>query len=214
MALSLSGTTGIVTGNIAALQVTTATIADDNVTTAKILNANVTPAKLSQPMTLGTAKTYNWNGLTTNTSLEFTGIPSWAKRITVMFNGVSTNGASPVVARLGTSSGIVSTSYFGSAGGCLNGAPPLVVNLSNGSGLYITPDGSASYGRHGQILISNIHSNSWSMAFNGSDDGSARVFWGCVSHTNLGGTLDRVRITTVNGTDTFDAGSVNIMYEG
>jgi hypothetical protein len=29
----------------------------------------------------------------------------------------------------------------------------------------------------------------------------------------LGGALDRVRITTVNGTDTFDAGSINILYE-
>ena len=31
---------------------------------------------------------------------------------------------------------------------------------------------------------------------------------------SLSGTLDRIRLTTVNGTDTFDAGSVNIMYEG
>jgi hypothetical protein len=29
----------------------------------------------------------------------------------------------------------------------------------------------------------------------------------------LSGTLDRVRITTANGTDTFDAGSINILYE-
>lgn len=30
----------------------------------------------------------------------------------------------------------------------------------------------------------------------------------------LSATLDRVRLTTVNGTDTFDAGLVNIIYEG
>jgi hypothetical protein len=30
----------------------------------------------------------------------------------------------------------------------------------------------------------------------------------------LAGTLDRIRITTVNGTDTFDAGQINILYEG
>ena len=29
----------------------------------------------------------------------------------------------------------------------------------------------------------------------------------------LGGALDRVRISTVNGTDTFDAGSINISWE-
>ena len=172
-------------------------------------DGSITPAKLSQPFTSGTAQ--NSSG---GTAIDFTGIPSWAKRITVMLNGVSTNGTSPVVARLGTSGGIVSTSYFGSAGGCLNGASPLVVSLANGDGLYIAPDGNASYGRHGQILISNITSNSWSMVFNGSDDGSLRSFWGCVSHSNLGGVLDRVQITTVGGANTFDAGSINIMYEG
>jgi len=29
----------------------------------------------------------------------------------------------------------------------------------------------------------------------------------------ISGVLDRIRLTTVNGTDTFDAGSVNILYE-
>jgi hypothetical protein len=33
-------------------------------------------------------------------------------------------------------------------------------------------------------------------------------------HVSLSGALDRIRLTTVNGTDTFDAGSVNIIYEG
>jgi hypothetical protein len=31
---------------------------------------------------------------------------------------------------------------------------------------------------------------------------------------SLSGTLDRIRLTTVNGSDTFDAGSINIIYEG
>ena len=34
------------------------------------------------------------------------------------------------------------------------------------------------------------------------------------STVTLSATLDSVRITTVNGTDTFDAGSINILYEG
>ena len=33
---------------------------------------------------------------TSGTSIDFTGIPSWVKRITVMFNGVSTNGTSNI----------------------------------------------------------------------------------------------------------------------
>jgi hypothetical protein len=201
MPIAINGT-GTITG------ISAGGLPDDCITTAEIAGSAVTTAKLAQPMTLATGQN------ATGTSIDFTGIPSWVKRITVMLNGVSTNGTSPVVARLGTSGGIVSTSYFGSAGGCLNGASPLVVSLANGDGLYIAPDGNASYGRHGQILISNITGNSWSMVFNGSDDGSLRSFWGCVSHSNLGGVLDRVRITTVGGANTFDSGLINIMYEG
>ena len=35
----------------------------------------------------------------------------------------------------------------------------------------------------------------------------------CAGRVTLSGALDRVRVTTVNGTDTFDAGSINILYE-
>ena len=92
-----SGTvTGISAGGLPDDCIVTADIADNNVTTAKIDNisvteikiadANITPAKLAQPLTLETAKACNWNSLTTNTSLDFTSIPSWVKRVTVMFN--------------------------------------------------------------------------------------------------------------------------------
>lgn len=202
MPISINGT-GSITG------LSAGGLPDNSIVTADIADSAVTTGKLAQPITLATAQ-----NSTSGTAIDFTGIPSWVKRITVMLNGVSTNGTSIVVARLGTASGIVSTSYYGSAGGCLNGVSPLVVSLANGNGLYLAPDGSASYGRHGQINILKITGNSWSMAFNGSDDGSLRSFWGSVSHSDLGGTLDRLRITTVNGTDTFDAGSINIMYEG
>jgi hypothetical protein len=64
MALSLSGTTGIVTGNIAALQVTTATIAD----------GAVTPAKLSNPYTTNPFFFYKSadQTVTTNTTTKCT----------------------------------------------------------------------------------------------------------------------------------------------
>ena len=41
---------------------------------------------------------------TSGTSIDFTGIPSWAKRITVMFNGVSTNGTSQQLIQIGSGS--------------------------------------------------------------------------------------------------------------
>jgi hypothetical protein len=187
--------------------VTTAKIDDDAVTTAKILDANVTPAKLSQPLTLATAQ-----ATTSGTSIDFTGIPSWAKRITVMLDGVSTSSTSPVIIQLGDSGGVETSGYVGATGIAQFG--------TSGSGVLgagFTTDGNATLSgsmvRYGSVVIANIASNAW-------------VAQGCVGDTNfervgivggsktLSATLDRIRLTTVNGTDTFDAGSVNIMYEG
>ena len=211
MPLSLSGTTGIVTGNIAASNITTATIADNNVTTAKILNANVTPAKLSQPMTLETAKAYNWNGLTTNTSLDFTGIPSWVKRVTVIFNGVSTNSNNALQVKLGTSSGLESTGYVGTVSGLL----PTSSNAQNmGTTGFDTYSNVAAALNIGQMVITTVGSNVWIASYNISNSGATYLINVGNGNKTLSGTLDRVRVTTTSGTDIFDAGSVNIMYEG
>ena len=69
--------------------VNTAQIVDLAVTNAKIANSSITPSKLAQPFTAGT-----FVATTSGTFVDFTGIPSWVKRITVMFNGFSTSGTS------------------------------------------------------------------------------------------------------------------------
>ena len=207
MALNLSGTTGIVTGNIAALQVTTATIADSNVTTAKIADANVTPAKLSQPMTLGTAQ-----ATTSGTAIDFTGIPSWVKRVTVMFSGVSTNGTSYPMIQIGDSGGVEITGY--AAGSSMLYSGTSSSNFT--TGFTIKNDQLASVILDGFITINlfSSSSNTW-VAGGVIYAPTPTAYLAVVSGSkSLSTTLDRVRITTVNGTDTFDAGSVNIMYEG
>ena len=208
MALNLSGTDGIVTGNIKPLNITTATIADDNVTTAKILNANVTPAKLSQPMTLGTAKAYNWNGLTTNTSLDFTGIPSWVKKVTVMFNGVSTSGANVYLIQIGSGS-FVTSGYASStvyAGTSTSG-------MSGTAGFYMW-NGTSAEIHSGTFIISQFSGTTYVGSGLYSYHAQTYTVTGAGVSPALSGALDRVRITTDTGTDTFDLGSVNIMYEG
>ena len=174
---------------------------------ARITDAAVTPAKLSQPLTLATAQ-----NTTSGTSIDFTGIPSWVKRITVMLNGVSTSSTSPVIIQLGDSGGVETSGYVG--------ATAISQFGTSGSGVLsggFTTDGNATLSgsmvRYGSVVITNISSNTW-------------VAQGCVGDTNfqrvgtvggsksLSGTLTQLRLTTVNETDTFDAGSVNIMYEG
>ena len=154
----------------------------------------------------GTAKAYNWNGLTTNTSIDFTDIPSTVKRITVIFNEVSTNGSSNIILQVGagsvTTSGYVST-YFGVSG---------TTGQTNSSNLgIIVFNGAASYVTSGFIQFVNISGNTWIAS--GSYKGTTSTANSSAGSIALSGTLDRVRITTVSGTDTFDAGSINILYE-
>ena len=158
-----------------------------------------------------TAKAYNWNGLSSNTVLDFTGIPSWAKRITVMLSGVSTNGTSIPLVQIGDSGGVENTGYLGTTS-YFSGVGVASVNnttgflISNGAGE------AATAIRHGQIVISNLTGNTW--VCSGSVGLSDTTRSSLLSYSKaLSATLDRVRITTVNGTDTFDAGTVNIMYE-
>jgi hypothetical protein len=146
---------------------------------------------------------------TSGTNIDFTGIPSWVKRVTLMFSGVSTNGTSNPLIQLGTSSGIESTGYLG-AGGSIVTTSADCSNYTTGFGLNT---GSASAVLHGSLTVLALGSNIWACSgvLARSNDASVRFVAGSKS---LSATLDRIRLTTVNGTDTFDAGSVNILYEG
>jgi hypothetical protein len=154
-------------------------------------------------MVLETAK-----ASTSGTSVDFTGIPSWVKRITVMFSGVSTNGSSNLICRIGDGS-VVSSGY--ASGTARVGASG--TGATSTAGYLLTPDNGSSVTTHGQIVVFNISGNSWTSSFvlSRSDDVFTYLGGGSVT---LSGTLDRIRITTVNGTDTFDAGSVNLLLEG
>jgi len=173
-------------------------------TTAVTIDAsqNVTFAK--SILTSATAQ-----ASTSGTSIDFTGIPSWVKRITVMFSGVSTNSTGNLLIQIGSSSGIENTNYFSAAGVGVGGAGN-AVNFTTGFGLEFA--GASTAIRHGTCVITLFNSNLWTQSSNISLSDSARANFSAGSKS-LAGTLDRVRITTLTGTDTFDAGSINIMYE-
>lgn len=146
---------------------------------------------------------------TSGTSIDFTGIPSWAKRITVMLDGVSTNGITNLLVQLGDSGGIETSGYAGGYSNIINGSSPAVVNLS--SGFVASGGGSAASVTHGSLTLTLMDaSNTWAAAgiFNRSDTVNTIVVSGTKT---LSAALDRIRLTASNGTDAFDAGSVNIM---
>ena len=140
---------------------------------------------------------------TSGTSIDFTGIPSWVKRITVMFNGVSTNGTSNYQIQIGSGS-VTTTGY-------VSGSAYSAVQTTITSGYIIAAGMAASDVLSGTMILTLIGSNSWTAT--GTNNVSGGVTRLCAGVGSIGGALDRVRITTVNGTDTFDAGSINILYE-
>lgn len=155
------------------------------------------------PFTSGTAV-----ASTSGTSIDFTSIPSWVKRITVLFSGVSTNGSSSQQIQIGAGS-VETTSYAGACG-YSNATSTSVSSFTAGFG--IVNSWAAGNNYSGAITLTNISSNTWCASGTVALGNTTNVFYTAGTKT-LSGTLDRVRITTANGTDAFDAGSINILYE-
>ena len=147
---------------------------------------------------------------TSGTSIDFTGIPSWVKKITVILYGVSTNGTSPVQIQLGDSGGPETTDYFGSSTAITGTNTCAIATLASGFLVLGTTTAST---RSGLLTIANPATNVW-IASGTFDDASATIAGHTQGFKELSATLDRIRLTTVNGTDAFDQGTVNIIYEG
>ncbi len=204
---SISGTTMTVTavgsGTIAVGQVITGT----GVTAGTVITALGTGSGSTGTYTVSVSQTVASTTITI-VGLSFLDIPSWVKRITVMFNGVSTSGTSSVQIQLGTSSGFVTSGYVAFS---TRLAPSALATSFITSGVASVNITATTDTLSGLITIANLTSNTWASSGNvylSSSNGSVTA--GSIA---LSGTLDRVRITTVNGTDTFDAGSINILYE-
>jgi hypothetical protein len=142
---------------------------------------------------------------TSGTSIDFTSIPSWVKRITVLFNGVSISATSNNIQIQIGSGSFVTTGY---KGGVSRGSTVTV----NSSAFLVIQNNDLNNVYSGIVSLATLGANIWAESGNVISSGNDACM---VSGGNLtlSGTLDRVRITTVNGTDTFDAGSINILYE-
>jgi hypothetical protein len=145
---------------------------------------------------------------TSGTNIDFTGLPSWVKRITVMFRSMSVSGTSGTLMQLGTSGGIVSSGYASTGIRVTNANS--TGGLSSTAGFILGPNAAAD-SISGTMQICLIDTNTWVANYTGKYATTAAFYGG--GDIALGGTLDRIRITTVNGTDTFDAGTINILYE-
>lgn len=225
--------TQIATASIENLAVDTAQLAADAVTTVKITDANVTGSKIAmgsdaqgdvlyyngtnyvrlakgtngQFLKIGatipawaTVSTLETEQATTSgTEFDFTSIAAEARRITIMFNGVSLDGTDNLLIQIGDSGGIETTGYVSGS-----------VSLSSTSGFLVSAAAAArALSGHMVLTLKDAANNEWI---------SSHSVWNTATgvggggHKELSGTLDRVRLTRT-GTDTFDAGSVNILIE-
>jgi hypothetical protein len=171
----------------------------------------VTVPNAGSQLVSGTAIT-----LTTQTNVDFTAIPSWVKRVTIGLNAVSLNSATPdFYLQLGygatptfeTTNYIANSAQINSAGSTgFNGNITTAFLFSRA--LSLVADTIS-----GIIVLTNVSGNIWAMMGNTSRNVSQAVTYAAGVKTISGGALSAVRITTSSGTDQFDAGSINILYE-
>jgi hypothetical protein len=146
---------------------------------------------------------------TSGTSIDFTSVPSWIKRLTVIFNSVSTNGSSSIQLQIG--SGSFTTTGYASGATRMNNGGVGSTSVTSGFVVENAVSSGAAGTRNATFTLLNISGNTWvQTGMNVTTGGESHTSGGSIA---LGGTLDRVRITTINGTDEFDNGSINIMYE-
>lgn len=197
MPVTISGSTGI--SGVDGSAGTPALIGSDADTgiflAAGQVSASVNGTAGNVPLVSGTAQ-----ASTSGTSIDFTGIPSWVKRVTVMFSGVSTNGTSRLIIQIGAGS-FDTSGYLGG-----------VASVNFSTGFSIDDIANAAGVRYGSATLCFIGSNGWIWSSSTSRSDAA-ISYAAGGSKTLSGTLDRIRITTVSGTDAFDAGTINIMYE-
>jgi hypothetical protein len=144
---------------------------------------------------------------TSGTSIDFTGIPAWAKRITVGWAGVSLSGTSNPIVQIGTGGSPETSSYLGAVQFGTTSA-----NHSSGFTVSNSTAGTSTYNGMAILSLIDASTNTWAyMGIFGRSDNSTTYYGG--GQKSLAGVLDMVRFTTAGGTDTFDAGKINITWE-
>ena len=172
-------------------------------TTQTLVNVSGTLA----PIVSGTAQTAPFS---TNTRADFTGIPSWVKRVTVMLYGVGTSGTAALQIQL-SDSGLVSSGYIGYA---------VRFGVSNTytsafSSAFVLSDAITNTDVfYGAYVLTLVDGNRWVISGGKTSTRTTNISSQINGVVPLSSALTAVRVTTTNGTDTFDTGSIiNILYE-
>lgn len=176
----------------------TQTLTNKTLTSPTITGALMS-SMASSVLTLGTTQ-----ATTSGTAINFSSLPSWVRRITVMLSGVSTSGTSPPLLQIGSGGTIQNTGY-------LSGFNTFAGTNTSSTAGFVFGGTAAANTMYANLILCSLGSNIWvctGVVYNGGVSNSANA-----GGVTLSGALTNIRLTTVNGTDTFDAGSMNILYE-
>jgi hypothetical protein len=173
----------------------------DNTMISQTLAYDTSPSNFVFPLNLGTSV-----ATTSGTAFDFT-IPPGTRRFSLDLSGVSLSGTDSLLVQLGTSGGIVATTYVGVQSYISNGASPIVTAVTAGLGIVLS---LASRIVNGVVTFESFPGDVWLMTFNGVET-TGSVLLVSSSSKSLGGTLTQIRLTRT-GTDTFDAGAANLQF--
>ena len=168
----------------------------------QILKLSGTTPTWGSPITLSTPQV-----TTAGTSITFSSIPSGLKRINIMPVAMSTNGNDDILVQIGTGGSVETSGYVSSYGSVSGG-----VSTASSTAGFISPATSSDVisGRWTLSLVDEP-TNTW--VISGTSKNATNEVAMVGGNISLSGELDTIVITTTGGSNTFDAGKVNISYE-
>jgi len=141
-------------------------------------------------------------------NVDFTGIPSWVKKITVSISRLSSTGTATIQIQLGAG-GIETTGYVGGTAAIQGTNATGAAGSTTGIRLIATAVAATEYTGNVILTLNDAVTNTW--VASGQLGTSTGLMYFTGSSKSLSGTLDSIRVTT---TDTFDVGTINVFYEG
>lgn len=186
---------------------TTATTVSGTVSNSATGGALLTPTALAQGTQGYTLQAEV--ATTSGTSKDFTGLPSWATKIYVMFHAVSTSGGQNLLIQLGDAGGIETTGYYSSA---VSTGTSGTASTNDTTGFVLAATVGAGNTFSGLVIFTLQKASTFTWVMNGNlhHTGVVHLSAGDKSTSQITTTI---RITTVGSTDTFDAGAVSVAWE-
>jgi len=148
---------------------------------------------------------------TSGTTAAITGIPSGVKKITIMFEGVSTDGTEQFLLQLGDAGGVETSSYISTSARHPTAADTEYATDTNGFVLTGSNSAGSVYSGIVTLYLKDAANNTWILSSILS--GGSTTLNTATGSKSLSAEITQLLLTTDGTPDTFDAGSIAIQYE-